>query len=144
MSLATSLFSSPPPQNLQGSAPTATAKAAPGTASSASSSTTSSADAIGSTFLSLLVQELQNQDPTKPMDSTAMVGQMISLNQLNQLTNINQVLSKAYGTTSASSTAGSPSTTKAQTAAQGALHLLGNTAITSRPAVASSVTLPAL
>ncbi len=143
MSLATSLFSSPPPQNLQGSAPTATAKAAPGTASSASSST-SSADAIGSTFLSLLVQELQNQDPTKPMDSTAMVGQMISLNQLNQLTNINQVLSKAYGTTSASSPAGSPPTPKAQTAAQGALHLLGNTAITSRPAVASSVTLPAL
>ena len=57
----------------------------------------------GSTFLNLLVQELQNQDPTAPMDSTAMVGQMISLNQLDQLISINQVLSTA---TSASSTTG--------------------------------------
>ncbi len=66
MSLATSLFSSPPPQNLQGSAPTATAKAAPGTASSASSSTTSSADAIGSTFLSLLVQSCRTRTLPNP------------------------------------------------------------------------------
>ena len=36
-------------------------------------------------FLTLLVQELQNQDPTAPMDSTQMVGQIISLNQLDQL-----------------------------------------------------------
>jgi flagellar basal-body rod modification protein FlgD len=28
-----------------------------------------------------LATELQNQDPTAPVDSTAMVGQMISLNQ---------------------------------------------------------------
>ncbi len=144
MSLATSLFSSRLGQTLQTSAPTsgATAKAATGTTPSSSSSTTSSTDAIGSTFLSLLVQELQNQDPTAPMDSTAMVGQMISLNQLNQLTNINQVLSKAYSATSASST--TPPGAKVQTAAREALHLLSNTAFPTRPAVASSVTLPAL
>lgn len=47
---------------------------------------------IGSTFLNLLVKELQNQDPTAPMDSTAMVGQMISLNQLDQLISINQAV----------------------------------------------------
>jgi hypothetical protein len=35
---------------------------------------------LGTTFLSLLAQELQNQDPTAPVDPTAMVGQMISLN----------------------------------------------------------------
>lgn len=54
---------------------------------------------VGSTFLNLLVKELQNQDPTAPMDSTAMVGQMISLNQLDQLISINQVLSTATTTT---------------------------------------------
>ena len=47
---------------------------------------------LGTTFLGLLAQELQNQDPTSPMDPTAMVGQMISLNQLDQLISINQNL----------------------------------------------------
>jgi len=57
-----------------------------------SSSGTGSANGLGTTFLSLLAQELQNQDPTAPVDPTAMVGQMISLNQLEQLININQSL----------------------------------------------------
>lgn len=61
-----------------------------------------SVDNIGSTFLNLLVQELQNQDPTQPMDPTAMVGQMISLNQLDQLVSINQDLTPK--TTAATST----------------------------------------
>ena len=51
-----------------------------------------SAGGLGTTFLSLLVQEMKNQDPTQPMDPTAMVGQMISLNQLDQLISINQNL----------------------------------------------------
>ena len=57
----------------------------------------STASGIGSTFLSLLSTELQNQDPTAPVDSTAMVGQMISLNQLDQLASINQVVTNALG-----------------------------------------------
>lgn len=57
----------------------------------------SSLQSIESTFLTLLVQELQNQDPTAPMDSTQMVGQMISLNQLDQLASINQVVTNAFG-----------------------------------------------
>jgi flagellar basal-body rod modification protein FlgD len=47
---------------------------------------------LDTTFLNLLAKELQNQDPTAPMDSTAMVGQMISLNQLDQLISINQIV----------------------------------------------------
>ena len=76
-----------------------------GNTSNATSSTSSSGltgSTTGTTFLNLLVKELQNQDPTAPMDSTQMVGQMISLNQLDQLISINQVLSNA---TSSSSTA---------------------------------------
>jgi flagellar basal-body rod modification protein FlgD len=57
-----------------------------------------SATDIGSTFLSLLATELQNQDPTAPVDSTAMVGQMISLNQLDQLISINQAVTGSTGT----------------------------------------------
>ncbi len=85
----------------------------PGTPSSGSgslSSTASGSTSIGSTFLNLLVQELQNQDPTAPVDSTAMVGQMISLNQLDQLININQNL-----TPPASSSTATPSGTGSST-----------------------------
>lgn len=56
------------------------------------SSNSLSLTSLGSTFLNLLTQELKNQDPTAPMDATAMVGQMISLNQLDQLISINQTL----------------------------------------------------
>ena len=72
-----------------GSAKTTSARAA----SAATSTSSSNSDGgLGATFLSLLAQELQNQDPTAPVDPTAMVGQMISLNQLQQLININQTL----------------------------------------------------
>jgi flagellar basal-body rod modification protein FlgD len=68
---------------------------ATGSTSSSSTSSSSTGGDLGVTFLNLLAQELQNQDPTAPVDSTAMVGQMISLNQLDQLISINQVLTPA-------------------------------------------------
>ena len=68
--------------------------------STSNSTTDSSLQSIESTFLTLLAQELQNQDPTAPMDSTQMVGQMISLNQLDQLASINQVVTNALGSSS--------------------------------------------
>ena len=71
-----------------------------------STSADSSLQSIESTFLTLLVQELQNQDPTAPMDSTQMVGQMISLNQLDQLASINQVVTNALGSSQAADSAG--------------------------------------
>lgn len=78
-----------------------------GDASSPSTSGASqtSLSSLGSTFLKLLTQELQNQDPTAPMDSTQMVGQMISLNQLDQLASINQLLTTQFTAPSSSSTA---------------------------------------
>ena len=84
------------------------AAAASGSGSSSSSSGTGLASTTtGTTFLSLLVDELQNQDPTAPMDSTAMVGQMISLNQLDQLVSINSELTPS--TTTSSNAAGAKS-----------------------------------
>jgi flagellar basal-body rod modification protein FlgD len=40
-------------------------------------------------FLKLLVAELKNQDPTKPMDSTQMVQQLSSFSQVEQATATN-------------------------------------------------------
>jgi flagellar hook assembly protein FlgD len=58
---------------------------------------TLSSNSAEQTFISLLVTELQSQDPTQPMDPTQMVGQMFSMNQLQQLININSTLSSALG-----------------------------------------------
>jgi len=64
---------------------------------SAASNDPTSASALQSTFLNLLVTELQNQDPTQPVDPTQMVSQMVSLNQLDQHISINQSLATLTG-----------------------------------------------
>jgi flagellar basal-body rod modification protein FlgD len=66
------------------------------------------------TFIKLLVTELQSQDPTSPMDPTAMVGQMFSMNQLQQLIDINRTLSTALGAPSSSSSSSAISPTSVQ------------------------------
>ena len=43
-------------------------------------------------FMTLLVAEIQNQDPTQPMDPTIFMSQLVNLNQLEQVTQINQVV----------------------------------------------------
>ena len=65
------------------------------TGGSGSDSNGLSANNLGTTFLNLLAQELQNQDPTQPIDPTQQVGQLISLNQLEQLIGINSALTPA-------------------------------------------------
>lgn len=86
--------------NAQPNKNAASAQATPATTGSTSSTSGLASTTTGTTFLNLLVKELQNQDPTAPMDSTAMVGQMISLNSLDQLISINQTLSSATTTSS--------------------------------------------
>ena len=104
----------------------ATTQGASGATTSGGSSSTGldSVDSLGTTFMSLLAQELQNQDPTQPMDSTDMVGQMISLNQLDQLASIDQLLDTQFGGT-ASTTAtsgGTPQPTNPGLATQAGMN----------------------
>lgn len=88
---------------------------------SSGNSLNESSQSVESTFLTLLAQELQNQDPTQPMDSTEMVGQMISLNQLNELASINQVLTNSLGvSSSANLAAAQPGAPQAAVAAMSA------------------------
>lgn len=44
-------------------------------------------------FLKILAVQLQNQDPTKPMEDRDMISQMAQLSVLEQLSNLNQSLS---------------------------------------------------
>jgi flagellar basal-body rod modification protein FlgD len=81
---------------------------------SAPSSTPTTPNQLGANaeqaFMSLLITELKAQDPTSPMDPTQMVGQMLSMNQLNELISINQTLQTAFGMSGASPVANSAAT----------------------------------
>lgn len=119
--------------------PRAMAAASSGSSGTGSGNSATSSSSLQTTFLNLLITELQNQDPTSPVDPTQMVGQMVSLNQLDQLISINQTL---QGMTSAStgtggSTAGTGSTqsaTKPATAAsQATTNVFSNPVGTSMP-----------
>ena len=113
-------------------------RATTSSSSSSSSSTGTSSTDLQSTFLNLLVTELQNQDPTSPVDPTAMVGQMVSLNQLDQLISINQTLGSMSGTPN-----------NGKTSSPTAAHIAGATTSPSpvsaqvAPPVAASQQLPA-
>jgi flagellar basal-body rod modification protein FlgD len=69
------------------------------TTNAAASSTTSSASTASATnqlsyndFLSLLMAELQNQDPTQPMDPAAMVSQLATVSEVGQAVQTNTTL----------------------------------------------------
>jgi flagellar basal-body rod modification protein FlgD len=87
--------------------PLTTPAAAPATAQSATqASRANPADPLAdeSTFLTLLVSQLQNQDPTAPVDSTTFVSQLTSYSQLEQLIGIHQNTTTLAGGPAADST----------------------------------------
>lgn len=47
-----------------------------------------------SDFLKLLTTQLQHQDPTQPMDNTAFVAQLAQFSSLEQMSNVNDTLTK--------------------------------------------------
>ena len=73
--------------------------------SSASTNTQSGTNGLGNvnTFLNLLVAQLQNQDPTNPVDGTTFVTQLAEFNNVQQSIGIRQdldaVSEKYLGTT---------------------------------------------
>src|SRR5258707_10528275 len=78
-----------------------------GSTGSTSSTSDSLANSSSDLFLQLLVAQLKTQDPTSPMDPTQMVGQMLSMNQLNELIQIRQLIQG----TSPATTPSQPTTT---------------------------------
>ncbi len=85
------------------------------TTSGTSGSTGSSADSSGDSttisandFLTLLVTEMQNQDPTADTDPNEYIDQLVQVNSLEQLIDINQTLTTVLGAP-ASPSDGTPS-----------------------------------
>jgi flagellar basal-body rod modification protein FlgD len=86
-----------------------------GTSDSSTSDDSSSATISANDFLTLLVTEMQNQDPTADTDPNEYINQLVQVNSLEQLIDINQNLSTALGTSSTTSgSTGDPGTKAVQ------------------------------
>jgi flagellar basal-body rod modification protein FlgD len=87
------------------------------TKNAASSTTIDSTTVTANDFLTLLVAEMKNQDPTKPTDPTAYISQMVGVNSLQQLIGINKgitTLNTATGATGSASSNAVSSTGSSQ------------------------------
>ncbi len=114
-------------------------------------------------FLTLLVTEMQNQDPTSQTDPNAYVNQLVQINSLEQLISMNQNLALVLGTVTSpvptghaipagngqesSTTALGPVLSGGQVAQSGSQgtygNLQGNAASGSRPAAHGNLSMPA-
>ena len=70
-----------------------------GSDSGSGDSSTAGATISANDFLTLLVTEMQNQDPTSDQDPNEYINQLVNVNSLEQLISINQTLSTAYPST---------------------------------------------
>ena len=73
-----------------------------GSTTGSSSSSSNLATISANEFLTLLVTEMQNQDPTADTDPNEYINQLVQVNSLEQLIDINQTLSTDLGSTSSS------------------------------------------
>jgi flagellar basal-body rod modification protein FlgD len=94
----------------------ADAPAAPAAATDPSTITSSD-------FLTLLVSELQNQDPTQPTDPNAYISQLVGVNSLQQLISIDQGITSLNSSVSppAAANTGSSSGSAAPAIASGSV-----------------------
>ena len=97
----------------KGANPMDTSTAGTGAASGTSSTDDSagnSATISANDFLTLLVTEMQNQDPTAQTDPNEYINQLVQVNSLEQLIDINQNLTTAIGGSGSTSSgsAGTP------------------------------------
>ena len=102
---------------------------APARSAAAASASPGAGDSGGSTisgndFLTLLVTEMQNQDPTANTDPNEYINQLVQVNSLEQLININQTLSTSLGTTSSSGSQPNPSVAAAGATSTGVQQAL--------------------
>src|ERR1700678_788005 len=114
----------------------ATPKDSTPTTGSPRSTASDTSDITSSDFLTLLVSELQNQDPTQPTDPNEYITQLAQVNSLQQLISINQgigTLDSSVPSTSSTSSSSSGSSSNANAVA----------AVASTNAVSGSQPMPA-
>jgi flagellar basal-body rod modification protein FlgD len=113
------------------------------TASTSSSSSTSSApsNTLGpNAFITLLTAQLQAQDPLNPMDPNQMVGELTSMNTLQQIIQIRQDLD-ALASTIQPTPSGGASGSGGSAPASAAISQVANPALTASPVANSAAIL---
>jgi flagellar basal-body rod modification protein FlgD len=70
---------------------------------SSTSTTTDSTTITSADFLTLLVTQMKNQDPTQPTDPTQYVQQLVGVSSLEQLIDVNKQLTSLGGSTASTS-----------------------------------------
>ncbi|MDR3740822.1 MAG: flagellar hook capping FlgD N-terminal domain-containing protein [Terracidiphilus sp.] len=90
-------------------------------AADASSTSSSSSTITANDFLTLLVTEMKNQDPTATTDPNEYINQLVNVNSLQQLISINETLTNSLGTNAKAGTGqtASDSSTVNSTASSG-------------------------
>jgi flagellar basal-body rod modification protein FlgD len=105
---------------------------------SSGSSANDAATISSNDFLTLLVTEMQNQDPTATTDPNEYINQLVNVNSLEQLISINQTLSSAVGASSTTS-----SSSEVRGAALNPMHATRDGAGASAIAAGATPSLPA-
>jgi len=105
------ILSSDPSSSLTTPLPTSAATAADANAASTAAAVASTDD-LGneSTFLQLLVAQIQNQDPTQPMDSSTFLTQLAEFSSVEQLIGIRQDVAELDPSTTSATTSTTSST----------------------------------
>ena len=110
---------------------------------------TNQATITANDFLTLLVTEIKNQDPTQQTDPMQYITQLVGVNSLEQLVQINQTLSATPGTTTPTGSAASspgasaPAAAAAKRASQQAATVAAAQTATHLLPPGSNVQLPA-
>lgn len=128
---------------------TAAPMTTPETDSSSTSSSSSSSTISANDFLTLLVTEMKNQDPTADTDPNEYITQLVQVNSLEQLIDINSTLTSAVGTSTTSTDSTSSNDTKtsaitAQTSAVSANTSAASSEVTAAPSLTTgNLSVPA-
>ena len=80
------------------------------TSTTGTNSATGSSNITSNDFLTLLVSELKNQDPTQPTDPNQYITQLAQVNSLQQLISINQGIGTLDSAISGNTTSTTPAT----------------------------------
>ncbi len=110
---------------------------------STTSSQSSTASITANDFLTLLVTEMKNQDPTANTDPNEYINQLVNVNSLQQLISINETLTGAFGSSgiSANAQAARAGTTEASAQAEPAAATDGNDTAQSSLATPNAATV---
>jgi flagellar basal-body rod modification protein FlgD len=88
---------------INGTTPHLTRATANATSQRNGADTTDATTITADDFLTLLVTQMKNQDPTQPSDPSQYLQQLVGVNSLEQLINVNKQLTSLGGSTTGSS-----------------------------------------